>query len=324
MSDDDGLVRAYLLDGAGGGRPLDWPGVRRWVPEEGFLWVHLDRASETARRWMVAESGLGQLACEALLAEDTRPRSAEFEDGLIVILRGVNLNPGADPEDMVSIRLWIDRHRIISVRLRRLMAVVDISDRLEAGRGPEGPPDLLVDLAARLVERMGPVIDDFEDAADDIENALLATVGHELRGRLAELRRRVIGLRRYIAPQRDVMARLAGERVPWLDDLHRMRLRETADRITRYVEDLDSVRDRAAVTQDELSSRLAEQTNRNMYVLAIVAGVFLPLGLLTGLLGINVGGIPGADTPWAFAAVAAGLVVLGAVELWLLRRLKWI
>lgn len=324
MTDDDGLVRAYLLDGAGVGRPLQWPEVHRWAPEDGFLWIHLDRANETARRWLATESGLGQLACEALLAEDTRPRSAEFENGLIVILRGVNLNPGADPEDMVSIRLWIDRDRVISVRLRRLMAVVDICERLEAGAGPCGPADFLVDLAARLVERMGPVIDDFEDEADDVENAVLVSVGHALRGRLGELRRRVIALRRYIAPQRDVMARLVAERVPWLDDLHRMRLRETADRITRYVEDLDAVRDRAAVTQDELSSRLGEQMNRNMYVLAIVAGVFLPLGLLTGLLGINVGGIPGADTPWAFAAVAAGLGILGAIELWALRRFGWI
>lgn len=324
MSDEDGLVRAYMLDGAGGGRPLDWAGVRRWSPEQGFLWAHLDRGADTSRRWLTEESGLSLLACEALLAEDTRPRSAEFENGLIVILRGVNLNPGADPEDMVSIRLWIDRDRVISVRLRQLMAVADLGGRLDVGNGPRGPADFLVDLAARLVERMGPVIDDFEDDADDVEDALLATAGYQLRGRLAELRRRVIALRRYIAPQRDVMARLVAERVPWLEDLHRMRLRETADRITRYVEDLDSVRDRAAVTQDELSSRLGEQMNRNMYVLAIVAGVFLPLGLLTGLLGINVGGIPGADTPWAFAAVAAGLLFLGVGEVWLLRRFKWI
>lgn len=323
MTDNDGLVRAYVLDGAGGGRPLDWPGVRRWVPGEGFLWVHLDRAVEPARRWLETESGLSPLACEALLAEDTRPRSAEFENGLIVILRGVNLNPGADPEDMVSIRLWIDRERVISVRLRQLMAVANLCERLDAGSGPRGPADFLVGLAARLVERMGPVIDDFEDEADAIENAVLASVGYELRGRLADLRRRVIALRRYIAPQRDVMARLVVERVPWLDDLHRMRLRETADRITRYVEDLDTVRDRAAVTQDELSSRLGEQMNRNMYVLAVVAGIFLPLGLLTGLLGINVGGIPGADTPWAFAAVAVGLVAVAAIELWVLRRFRW-
>lgn len=324
MTEENGLVRAYLLDGAGRGRPLDWAEVRRWQPDEGFLWVHLDRGAETARHWLNDESGLSNLVCEALLAEDTRPRSAEFEDGLIVILRGVNLNPGADPEDMVSIRLWIDRQRIISVRLRQLMAVRDISANLEVGTGPAGPADFLVDLGARLVERMGPVIDDFEDTADDIEDSVLESVGYALRGRLAALRRRVISLRRYIAPQRDVMARLMSERVPWLDDLHRMRLRETADRITRYVEDLDSVRDRAAVTQDELSSRLAEQMNRNMYVLAVVAGIFLPLGLVAGLLGINVGGIPGTDTPWAFTAVAVGLIVLGVTELWLLRRFKWI
>ena len=82
MTDDDGLVRAYLLDGAGVGRPLQWPEVHRWAPEDGLLWIHLDRANETARRWLATESGLGQLACEALLAEDTRPRSAELMNAL--------------------------------------------------------------------------------------------------------------------------------------------------------------------------------------------------------------------------------------------------
>lgn len=324
MTEDNGLVLAYGMDGTGGGRPLSWDGVRRWKAEDGVLWVHLDRGFEAARAWLTAESGLDALACEALLAQDTRPRSAEFADGLIVILRGVNLNPGADPEDMVSVRLWIDRQRIISVRLRPLMAVRDVAAALDAGKGPCGPADFLVDVAARLVERMGPVIDDFEDRADAIEDALLESAGYAQRSQLAVLRRTIITLRRYIAPQRDVMARLVSERAPWLDDLHRMRLRETADRITRYVEDLDSVRDRAAVTQDELSSRLGEQMNRNMYVLAVVAGIFLPLGLITGLLGINVGGMPGADTTWAFAAVAAGLVALGAGELWLLKHFKWV
>ena len=76
-------------------------------------------------------------------------------------------------------------------------------------------------------------------------------------------------------------------------------IREIAERTSRFVEDIDAAKDRAAITQEELNSRLSEQMNKAMYVLSIVAAIFLPLGLLTGLLGINVGGIPGAENKWA-------------------------
>jgi zinc transporter len=90
------------------------------------------------------------------------------------------------------------------------------------------------------------------------------------------------------------------------------------------VEDLDSGRERASIVQDELTTRLSEKMNRNMYVLSVIAGIFLPLSLLTGLLGINVGGIPGDKWPWAFTVVTIGLFVVGFVEYFLFRRLKWI
>jgi len=112
--------------------------------------------------------------------------------------------------------------------------------------------------------------------------------------------------------------------VPWLDDASRMRLREASDRITRMVEDIDSARERAAVTQDELSNRLSERMNRTMYVLSIVAAVFLPLGLLTGLLGMDVGGVPGHDVPSAFWIVCAVCGVMSVVQVWAFRKLHWL
>ncbi|MBA3036344.1 MAG: zinc transporter ZntB, partial [Desulfobacterium sp.] len=122
---------------------------------------------------------------------------------------------------------------------------------------------------------------------------------------------------------RDVMAHLHNEKVDWLNDTERMRLREIADRTTRYVEDLDAIRDRATVTQEELNGRLAEQMNKTMYVLSIVAGIFLPLGLLTGLLGINVGGIPGTENHWAFAIFCGLLLIVAVMQIWLFKRKKW-
>lgn len=323
MTDIDGLVHAFVLDGTGGGKPLDWDGVRGWRHGDGALWIHVDHSTETARQWLRRESGLDPLVVDALLALETRPRCLVRGDGELVILRGVNLNPGADPEDMVAIRIWIDAHRVVSVRHRRLMAVQDIRERLFEGHGPNDTGDVLVAVTDRMVERMAPVIAEIDDSVDAVEDAVLTGESAELRGTIAGIRRQAIGLRRYIAPQREAMARLAMEPVDWLDEVKRGRLREIADRVTRYVEDLDAVRDRAQVIQDELSARLSEQMNRNMYLLSVVATILLPLSFLTGLLGINVGGIPGTDNPWAFATVCVILVALGAALAWLFRRAKW-
>lgn len=181
-----------------------------------------------------------------------------------------------------------------------------------------------MEIADRLLSRMGPIIADLDDGIDELEEQIISSTSASQRGELWQLRRQAISLRRYISPQRDAIAKLVTERISWIDTHANQRLREIADRITRYVEDLDSARERAAIVQDELSTRLSEQMNRNMYVLSVIAGIFLPLTLITGLLGINVGGIPGEKWPWAFAVVTAGLIFTGVIEYLLFRRLKWI
>ena len=317
------LIAAYVLDQHGHGTAVDWDGIAAWCPEQGLLWVHLDYTFPEAQQWLRETSGLDTVACEALLAEETRPRSVVFQDELLLQLRGVNLNPGADPEDMVAIRLWSDGNRIVSTRRRRLLSVSDMCQAIETGRGPCSCGEFVVDLADRLAERMATVIDGINDSVDELEEQVMTLKSHELRTRIASLRREAITLRRYLSPQREAMTRLYGERVSWIDELERLRLREVADRTTRYVEDLDSVRERATVVQEELMSGLSEQMDRRMYVLSIVAALFLPLGFLTGLLGINVGGIPGAENHYAFLAFALALAVLLVIQLLIFRWKRW-
>jgi zinc transporter len=319
----DGLVTAHLLDGAGGSRELDFEGVRLWTPEDGLLWVHVDFTVPAGRDWVLAESGLDPLVAEALVQDETRPRIVAEPDGLLAVLRGVNLNPGADPDDMVAIRIHLTPSRIVTTRRRHLLSVDDLRESLAKGRGPKDAGDFLVAMADRMMARAGTVVETLDDTVDRLEEEVLTTESFRLRGRLADVRREAIGLRRYLAPQRDAMARLQVEPTPILNDMHRLRLREIADRVTRQVEDLDAARERAAVTQEELAARLAEQMNQRMYLLAIVAALFLPLGFVTGLLGINVGGIPGSENPYAFAEVAVLLTLLGAVVLLLLKWRRW-
>ena len=330
MSEHPELVCAYLLDGNGGGETLDWSGVHNWVPEHGKLWVHLDCTYEETDSWLREQSGLASFVIDGLLASETRPRCEWYENGILLTLRGVNLNPGADPEDMVSIRIWIDKDRVITTRLRRLLAIEDIRQQLVAGKGAVSTGHLVARLAASLTERMGPTIQDLSDQVAELEEQLVEvgtggqTELRDVRHKLVKLRRLAISLRRYIAPQRDALNRLSQLEEPWLDERVRGRLRETVDRVTRITEDLDEVRERSIVVQDELMSRISQRMERTMYTLTVVATIMLPLGFITGLLGINVGGLPGAETKWAFWAVCGGLTTLTVIEIWVLKRLKWI
>ncbi len=328
-----GFICGYIFDGEGGARTITLDEADSWQPEDGFLWAHFDWDSQQAASWIGANVEQPEIV-ESLLAGDTRPRAVPYDDHLLVILRGVNLNPESDPEDMVSLRTWIGPNRAITTRHRQIMAMTDMRERLAAGTGPTGPGDFLAFIADRLVERMIPTLTSLSDSVDDLEDVILdgdteATALHgsrvEYRTRLAHVRRQAIALRRYLAPQREAINRLHVEAQPWLKPDHKVLLREASDHVTRYVEDLDAIRDRGAVIQDELRNSLSEDMNRTMYVLTVVAAILLPLSFITGLLGINVDGMPGAkDMPLAFWGVVILLAVFAVGQVWLFKRLKWL
>ena len=320
----NGLVYGYRLGSGKLEHALTWADVDAWRPEQGLLWIHLDADHESVLKWLTENSGLSPLVTEALLEAGTRPRSVVSESGVLAIFRGVNCNPGADPEDMVAMRMFVNEQRVITMRRSRLMAVQDIHESLRAGNGPTTAGAFFVCVVDRITERIGEVVADIEDRVAEVEDTIVSAQTTELRPRLAELRRQSISLRRYIAPQRDMLARLVHERIAWLSEPDRVLLREIAERTARYVEDIDAARERALIAQEELNNRLSEQMNRAMYTLSIVAAIFLPLGLLTGLLGINVGGIPGTESPWAFLIVTVFLFVLAILLIAWFKKLKWL
>ncbi|NVK41337.1 MAG: zinc transporter ZntB [Oceanospirillaceae bacterium] len=324
MRGPDGLIYGFLFDRQGGARPVEWDRVGEWQPEQGVLWLHFDYTDGNAQQWIREGCGLNPLVANALLTEDTRPRTTVVDNGLLVALRGVNLNPEANPEDMVSIRLFVTDTLVISTRKRQLLSVSDLVEQMRQGRGPRNSAEFLVELADRLVMRMSDTVDDFEDRVAELEEQVLHSGSGELRQPLAQLRRQTIGLRRYLAPEREALVRMASEALEWLDDGFRLRMREVSDRLVRHIEDLDAVRERAAVTQEELMSRLSDQLNSRLYVLSLVAAIFLPLGFLTGLLGVNVGGIPGAENPRAFLEFSVLLLLLVAIQVWVFRRKQWL
>ncbi len=320
---DNGLVTAWQLDRNGGGSRIGWPQIATWQQDEGLIWIHLDYSDPNSQRWLQEMSGVDPIVRQAMISEESRPRCERFETGLLTILRGVNLNPGADPEDMVSIRIWLEENRIISCRRRRLASIADLQERLHKGTGPCSQGSFLAQLSENLVKRMDSVIESLEVGAETLERRLSDGDDSNLRGDISDMRRTVIHLRRYLAPQRDALKRLQAMEFDWLSPQARSRLNETMDQTQGYLEGLDAIRDQTQVVQEELTQKYTQQTERRMYVLAIITSVFLPLGFLTGLLGINVGGMPGTDDPLAFWVVCLLAFIVTVVSLWILRRMRW-
>jgi zinc transporter len=315
---------ARVLDGRGGARALDAAGLQNWSSGDGAIWVDVDLNDEKSRTWVRKQAMLERTAADSLLAGETRPRVVATASGLLIVLRGVNLNPGADPEDMVAVRVWLDNTRVITSRRRRTLSVQDIADDLEAGTGPTSTGGFLVFLIAKLTDRIGTVVAGIEDETDGIELEIPAGNVAELRGQLSDLRRQIASLRRFLAPQRDSLDRLYRQPGAFLSEVESQELREETDRLTRHLEDLDLARERALVTQEELLNRIAEEQNQRMYLLSVVAAIFLPLSFLTGLLGMNVAGLPGTEASYGFAVSAATMIAVGIGLILFFRAKKWI
>jgi len=320
----DTFICAYELSGDGHGTPIDESALSAQQPRDVPVWVHLSARASAAREWLETHANLpDETLADALLAEDTRPRLMSQADGVLLILRGVNLNADADPEDMVSIRIWIEAKRFISVQLRNLRGVDDMRERLDTGTGPADIGDLVTTFIEGSIARLKPVMGDLDDVIDELEDRILQMDLSGIREQIVSTRRKAIIFHRFLAPQKDIVQRLTELEVPWLNAVYIRRLREAQNEITRFVEDLHAVRERSQSVQSEVANILTERLNSNTYMFSLIAAIFLPLSFLTGLLGINVPGIPGADDPEAFI-VFCGILIAGvAVQVAVFKKLEW-
>ncbi|WP_218311543.1 zinc transporter ZntB [Alteromonas antoniana] len=317
-----GFLWAYRVSDKGKTEPVSPDALSTALPEEGYLWVHLQSDIEDSEHLM-QQLGLPQSVTDALLALETRPRALSMMEGALIYLRAVNKNPDADPEDMVSLRVWLKGNLLVTARRkdRRLESVAAIREQFDAQQAPACPRTLLIELVGNIADRIHDTVDDMDDMLVECETRDVLNKAD--RQTLAALRRQAATMRRFLAPQRDALEAL--QRLPGvLSQEQAFELREQSDRVTRYVEDLDLARERAIVLQDELRNRIADQQGVRMYVLSMVTAIFLPLSFLTGVFGMNVGGLPGTDSQDAFTLLMGAMGVLAVFMLIAMLWKRWL
>ncbi|MGM3185123.1 MULTISPECIES: zinc transporter ZntB [Dickeya] len=316
-----GAVFTYQLDGQGGILPLAESGLG----EEGGLpvWLHLDSTQSASVRWLHETTLLPDSVRNALAGESARPRVVRLGEGTLVTLRSINYNPNERPDELVAIRVFISERLIVSTRRRKVAAIDEVMSDLKEGNGPANSGDWIVSIAEALTDHTSEFIDELHERIIDLEDALLEQ-RIPPRGELALIRKQLIVLRRYMTPQRDIFSRLSGEKFSWMQDDDRRRMQEIAERLGRGLEDLDASIARTTVIADEITSLMTDAMNRRTYTMSLLAMVFLPTTFLTGLFGVNLGGIPGANSGIGFGVFCLMLVLLVGGVAWWLKRSKWL
>lgn len=317
-------LHALTLDGRGGCDQNSDKALAQFKTAKQPVWVHLKADEDRSSAWLNNDSDLHTVAIQSLLSEETRPRTLSRGNRLLLTLRGVNTAVTQRADDLISLRLWSDGTRLVTSYLRPLVCSTDMRQWLEDGEGPIDVADAITLIVDAVVDSFHDTISAFDEQVIVFEHALLEQTDNDSRAKLSQLRKQLISVRRHLVPQREALERLASCTIDWLDENHRISIRESNDRLMRFIEQIEELRDRASLAQEELVARLSEDTSRRSYVFAVVATLFLPLSFLTGLLGINVGGMPGVDSEWAFWWVASICAGLG-VALWAaFRASRWL
>lgn len=287
-------------------------------PFEQATWYHCQRDAEGLREWL-QNNTVSNAIVDSLLADDTRPRFEQFgHDCFLIILRGINLNEGANPDDMLSLRILWYKGTLISTRKVPSKAVSNLLSDLKQNQGPTSLPDVLLGMIRGINHYISNFLTPVEQLIDDLESDSHIDIKS-----INALHSRLLKLRRYLKPQKYVFEDLMNE-LPTPLNKHNSHIKNSLDTMLRINESIEFYIDQINVFFASRSQHQAEKMNRNTYLFSIIAGIFLPAGFFTGLLGVNIAGIPGTENPVAFSLFCVGLLMIVAIEVVILRKLRFI
>lgn len=329
-ADANGLVCGYHFPPGQPGVPLAAQEALQWLQRpadagpDGFVWLHFNLSHAKALPWLQAHAGLPDSYYEALHALGSRSTRIERDgQNLLAVLNDVTFDFSFDPNDVATLWVSLGPRLVVSARRQPLRTV----DRLRAAVNRGEPIDSTVALLEHL---LGDQADELQrihraaaDRVDNIEDELLAQRGARHAGELARLRRLTVRLQRLLAPEPTALLRLLSAPPRWVSHEERELLRRAGEDFSVVLRDVLALQERIKLLQDEAAAHVAEQNNRSLFTLTMVTVLALPINLIAGLMGMNVGGIPVAESPHGFWLVV-GLIacITAALAAIALRRLR--
>ena len=191
---------------------------------------------------------------------------------------------------------------------------------IKRGDRPRSSVALLDHLLRDQADELQRIVRQATERVDDIEDALLAGrhAGHE--SEVAALRRLMVRLQRLLAPEPSALLRMLSNPPDWVAEQDKQQLQQASEEFALVLRDIQALQERIRAVQDETSARVAQENNQTLYVLTMVTVLALPINLISGLFGMNVGGLPLLEHKHGFWVVVGLIVVLaGLVTVLLLK-----
>jgi zinc transporter len=332
-ADPSGLICGYLIDPSMGGQALECQEAALWLDararvQEGaeapadasFLWLHFNLAHTGALRWMKQHAALPDEFFEMLGSGLHSTRIERTEQALIAVINDVNFDFSFEPSDLSTLWINVAQHLVITARQRPLRSVDRLRAAMKSGQPLRSSAELLEHLMRAQAEVLTDIVRGVTGRIDAIEDELLLARLDHKRARLGALRRLLVRLQRLLAPEPAALFRLLQHPPPWMTELDVQELRQASEEFSVVLSDMNTLQERIKLLQEEIAAQVNEGNNRSLFVLTIVTVLALPINIIAGLLGMNVGGVPLAQNMHGFWIVVAIVAAFTTVAGWLAFR----
>ncbi|VWX61352.1 Zinc transporter [Burkholderiales bacterium 8X] len=328
--DEAGLICGYLFEGEDGrGRPVDSSEAARWLaaPElheagddrqaRPFAWLHFNLAHVNAERWIARHVLPHESFFEALNDGLHSTRIERAEQSLLAVVNDVNFDFAFESSDISTLWISVDRRLVLTARRQPLRSVDRLRTAIARGESMRSTVDLLDRLLHTQADVLVGIVRTVTGRIDGIEDSLLAGRLATTRAQLGGLRRVLVRLQRLLAPEPAALFRLLQSPLSWIAEEDVQRLRASTEEFSVVLRDMHALQERIKLLQEEIAAGVAEHTGSSLFVLTVVTVLALPINILAGLFGMNVGGVPLAQHEHGFWIVVAIVLSFTAIAAWL-------
>ena len=325
-ADSSGLICGFRFGADGSGTAVDTPQALAWLDaaggDDGFVWLHFNLTNAATEKWLREHVQLSQVFHEAL-HDGSRSTRVELDDDMLVaVVNDVHYDFAFDPADISTLWLSVGPRLVVSVRLKPLRSIDRLRDAVNRGAALRSSVELLVHLMHDQGDVLVNIVRSATARVDGIEDHLLSGRLGTRRADLGSLRRLLVRLQRLLAPEPAALFRLLQKPPAWIREEDRQDLRQSTEEFNLALSDMAALQERIKLLQEEIDGRVAEQNSRSLFVLTVVTVLALPINIIAGLLGMNVGGVPLADHKHGFAIVVAIIATFTVIAGWWAFRKK--
>lgn len=315
-SDQHGLVWAYLFEPQHAARVVHSKDIISLLDNEDFkrsdkfLWLHFSLSNSHSRNWLKKHLNLPLSFYESLSTEIGATRMEQEAGALVAVVHDVLFDLVFDTSQIAVGTLYIDSKLAVSARLRPMRSLEQLRAEVRSGIAFRSPVDLLAHLLRDQANVLTGILRKSTLRVDKIEDQLLANRVSFSRTDLGSLRRVLVRLQRLLAPEPAAFFRMLNRPPEWISKEDLRELQQAAEEFSAVVGDSVALIERVKLLQEELAAQVNEQTNRTLYVLTLVTVLALPVNLVAGLFGMNVGGIPFTQGAYGFFLIVSLLILL--------------